>query len=86
MKRIYLQNLKKGVGEVFFDAYDSVLQKDKESYALCCDNSEQLQSTYDFFRRILPEIYTIDLEVHIMKKYIRKVVHVSTGSLAQLVK
>lgn len=85
MKRIYLKNLKEGVGEVFFDTYDSVLQKEKNSYALCCDNNEQLKSTYDFFRKILPEIYTIGLEVHIMKKYIRKVVHVSTGSLAQLV-
>ena len=83
MKRIYFKNVKV---EVFVDVFDSVLCKNKDSYSLCCDTNEQFNSLYDFFKRFIPELYTEDLEVFIPKKYIRRVVHVSTGSLAQLVK
>lgn len=83
MKRIYFKNVSV---KIFIDVFDNVLHKNKDSYSLCCDTDEQLDSLYNFFRRFIPEIYMEDLEVYIPKKYIRKVVHVSTGSLAQLVK
>ena len=83
MKRIYFKNVEV---DVIVDVYDSVLCKSKDSYSLCCDTNEQFDALYDFFKRFIPELHTEDLEVFIPKKYIRRVVHVSTGSLAQLVK
>lgn len=83
MKRIYFKNVKV---EVFVDVFDNVLCKSKDSYSLCCNTNKQFDALYDFFKRFIPELRTEDLEVIIPKKYIRRVVHVSTGSLAQLVK
>lgn len=82
MKRIYFKNVKV---EVFVDVFDNVLCKNKDSYSLCCDTNDQFDALYDFFKRFIPELHTEDLEVFIPKKYIRRVVNVSTGSLAQLV-
>ena len=83
MKRIYFKDVEV---DVIVDVYDSVLCKNKDSYSLCCDTNKQFDALYDLCRRFIPELRTEDLEVIIPKKYIKRVVHVSTGSLAQLVK
>ena len=83
MKRIYFKNVEV---DVIVDVYDSVLCKNKDSYSLCCDDTKQFDALYDFFKRFIPELHIEDLEVIIPKKYIKRVVRVSTGSLAQLVK
>lgn len=83
MKRIYFKDVE---CDIFVDVYDNVLYKTDDAYVICCETNEQLNMLYDLFRRVMSDVYTVELGVHIPRKYIRKVVHVSTGSLAQLVK
>ena len=74
MKRIYFKNVEV---DVIVDVYDSVLCKDKDSYAICCETNEQFDMLCDLFGRFLPEFRTEDLEVFIPNKYISKIVCVT---------
>jgi len=74
MKRIYFKNTK---CELFIDVYDNVLRKTKSAYVLCCETREQLDSAYDLFRRVMDDVYTMELSVYIPRKYIGKVTQVT---------
>lgn len=74
MKRIYFKNTK---CELFIDVYDNVLRKTESAYVICCKTHEQLNSAYDLFRRVMDDVYTIELSVYIPRKYIGKVTQVT---------
>jgi hypothetical protein len=74
MKRIYFKNTK---CELFVDVYDNVLRKTESAYVLCCETREQLDSAYDLFRRVMDDVYTMELSVYIPRKYIGKVTQVT---------
>ena len=81
MKRIYFKNTK---CELFVDVYDNILRKTEEAYVICCKTNEQVDTLYDLLRRVMTDVYTIELSVYIPRKYIKRVAQVD-GSLAQLV-
>ena len=81
MKRIYFKNTK---CELFVDVYDNILRKTEKDYVICCETNEQVDSVYDLLRRVMDDVYTMNLGVYIPRKYIRRVAQVK-GTLSSVV-